>query len=155
MKVGDGLSYAPLRERLEAARVSDWPFEFWDVEDHCRIRKKFEALNDMLEEVHVIPIGDGNSVPAKRRRLEGETHGEFEVAVDSECGLGDLELQIEASVEPLGSSRVSDKGDDSEQNEVSWKSTVIPKEIRDRYIRAAERLRKDLRDVSLEVNKWC
>ena len=126
VKVGDGLSYASLRERLEAAKVLDWPFEFWDVEDSCRIRVKIEALNDILEEVHVIPVGDGNPVPAKRRRLESETRVEDEPVGDSDCGLGDPESLIEPSAEPLGSSRVSGEGNDNEENEVSWKSCVIP-----------------------------
>ncbi len=88
VKVGDGQSYASLRERLEAANVLDWPFEFWDVEDNCRIRWNFKALNDILEEVHVIPVGCGNPLPAKRRRLEAETRADLEPVVESGLEFG-------------------------------------------------------------------
>ena len=36
-----GDTYANLRLRLEESGCVDWPFEFWDFEDQCRVHMKF------------------------------------------------------------------------------------------------------------------
>lgn len=59
VKVGDGKFYTSLRERLEVANVLDLWFEFWDVEDTSRIRKKIKSLKDIFEDIHVMPLAVG------------------------------------------------------------------------------------------------
>lgn len=44
-----GDTYAELRLRLENGSCVDWPFQFWDFEEQCRIRKRFEAMNPVSE----------------------------------------------------------------------------------------------------------
>ena len=67
----DGDTYADLRLRLESGGCIDWPFQFWDFDEHCRIRRKFEALNPVLEWVYIIPKEDEHSGRLlKRSRLD-------------------------------------------------------------------------------------
>ena len=64
-------TYEDLRQRLELRGCVDWPFEFWEFDDQCRIRKKFESMNTIGERVYVIPIEDnGCSSMSKQRRIE-------------------------------------------------------------------------------------
>jgi len=86
LKVGDGKSFASLRERLETANILDWPFEFWDVEDACWILKRIEALNDIQEDMYVIPLDSANPQTIKRRRLDTEIQGEAGPVVPPSCG---------------------------------------------------------------------
>jgi len=37
VKVRDSKLYTSLKERLEVVNVLDWSFEYWYVEDSCRI----------------------------------------------------------------------------------------------------------------------
>ena len=36
------------------ASVMDWPFQFWDVQNNCRIETKLEQLNTIQVKVHII-----------------------------------------------------------------------------------------------------
>ena len=65
---------ASLRVRLESEEVLDWPFDFWDVEDGRRIRRKVERLNEVAEDVYVIPSVEHDSRSGKRRRVEDGSH---------------------------------------------------------------------------------
>ena len=65
-------TYASLRIRLEEKEALEWPFEFWDNEEHCRIRLKMEGLNDVLVDVYVLPLQCEDEEPSKRRQLEGD-----------------------------------------------------------------------------------
>jgi len=46
-----------LRMMLETNEILEWPFEFRDVEDKQRIRKKLKHLNDIYVVVHAIWLG--------------------------------------------------------------------------------------------------
>ena len=50
-----GDTYAELHLRLEKGGCVDLPFQFWDFDDHCRIRQKFEPMNPVFDQVYVIP----------------------------------------------------------------------------------------------------
>ena len=65
---------ANFRLRLEREEVLDWKFDFWDVEDQRRMRKKVERLNDVCANVYVIPTVSTDSDSFKRRRLEDGSH---------------------------------------------------------------------------------
>lgn len=69
--VGSALTYEALRIILEGNDLLEWPFEFWDVEDKGRVRKKLERVNVFGAEVHVIRAGQEDTESQKRRRLEG------------------------------------------------------------------------------------
>ena len=47
-------TYHDLQQRLESLGCLDWAFEFWDFDDQCRIRQKFEVMNPVTERVYVI-----------------------------------------------------------------------------------------------------
>lgn len=49
-----GDTYADLRITLEARRCVNWPFQFWDFQDQCRIGKTFEAMYPVAERVYII-----------------------------------------------------------------------------------------------------
>jgi hypothetical protein len=52
----DGYTYAKLRPLLEGIHIVDWPFEFFDVENRCRINYKLEGLNRLSLDVYVLPL---------------------------------------------------------------------------------------------------
>jgi hypothetical protein len=55
LKVFEEETYASLRVRLEEKLALEWPFEFWDHDDNCRIHEKMEGLNDVVGDVYVLP----------------------------------------------------------------------------------------------------
>ncbi len=100
---------ASLRVRLETEEVLDWEFDYWDVEDKRRIRKKVERLNDVEGDVYVIRSQGGNEDPLKRRRLEDGSH--VEGGPDPICNEEQFDLLndmgVPVSIDLVGSSRVS------------------------------------------------
>ena len=58
-----------LRFILESNDILEWLFDFWDVEDKHRIRKKLEQVNGFCKDVHVIQIAEGKKDASKRRQL--------------------------------------------------------------------------------------
>ena len=50
-----------LRVHLEAARILDWLFQFWDYDQKCRIKNKIERLNPTENNVYVIWCSDVGS----------------------------------------------------------------------------------------------
>jgi hypothetical protein len=49
----EGHTCADLRVRLEAARVLDWSFQFWDYNQKCQTKNKMERLNPIGNNVYV------------------------------------------------------------------------------------------------------
>ena len=47
-------TYVELRLRLEKGGCVDWPFQFWDFNDHYCIWQKFEPMNHVSDRVYVI-----------------------------------------------------------------------------------------------------
>ena len=84
----------------------DWPFQFWDFDEQCRIRRKFEAINPVCERVYVIPDEEDDiGRISKRRRLDnvGDTGNNDFVApsqlefpdVDAEEPIHDVALLLQ------------------------------------------------------------
>jgi hypothetical protein len=46
--------FKDLRVRLEDAGIVEWPFEFWDVEEQSRIKKRAEVVSPIEQSVYVI-----------------------------------------------------------------------------------------------------
>ena len=105
------------------------------MEDKCRIRKKIEALNDILDNVHVLSLGSLNSQVGKQRTVEVETPSNLELVVDVSCKLDSV---VEISDEPPGSSRVSGDAAGSKDSGVCWKPTIIFKAVMEQYIRQSK-----------------
>lgn len=68
------MTYAALRSRLEENETLDWGFEFWDVEDKRRMRKKLERLNDISSDVYVIRVEDVKTDSNKLRQVIDGSH---------------------------------------------------------------------------------
>jgi hypothetical protein len=65
----EGDTYDGLCVRLKENEVVEWPFQFWDVEDSCRIKVKLEQLNKIPPIVYVIPMHGLDEQLPKRRRV--------------------------------------------------------------------------------------
>jgi hypothetical protein len=149
----EGDTCANLRMRLEAARVLDWSFQFWDYDQKCRIKNKMERLNLIGNNVYVIWCSDVGSELGKRTFEEvfGDTLDadlEFTVGVEEPA-------VIEAlfdSVPPPESSRVS--GSDVEIPEFDLQSLLVPQEAINKYKMCHARLKKELKLITLEDHVW-
>lgn len=53
--VGAAETYASLKLKLEEEEILDWTFEFWDIKDNRRIRRKVERLNNIKTDVYIYP----------------------------------------------------------------------------------------------------
>lgn len=158
--VNDGDSYAALRVVLDDPPALDWPYDFWDVEEGCRIRQKLERLNKLPSEVLIVRQAEGVEEGAKRRRVEDANFN-----IDWNSGTDNGDVGGQASTEPLStadtnpaaSSRVSVsagiEGDDT-GSEPMLQSVLISKEVLGWYQSGEEKLRKDLANVSLEDHIW-
>lgn len=58
MKADVGESLADLRVRLEDKKVLNFPFQYWDPQECCRVAIIFESLNDVEDSVFMIPTLD-------------------------------------------------------------------------------------------------
>jgi hypothetical protein len=147
-------SYKELRLRLESVGCLEWPFVFWDIEECCKIKTRLEGLNTIGKCVYVIRVSsDDGSGAAKRRRLEGfgTSGGNGDIGnPPAECvepaNDGDL---VDVSL-PVDSSRVSGDGDCAEANDL--KSTLLPKEVLDKYMKATSKLKKE--DHEWKLKSW-
>jgi hypothetical protein len=63
-------TYAGFREFLKKEAIVDYPFNFWDVEDGCRLLSKLERFNGIGSEVFVIAREGSDEEPGKRRRMD-------------------------------------------------------------------------------------
>ena len=71
LDMGGASTLEALRLLLESNDVLDWAFDFWDVEDRRRVRRKLERLNGFSREVHVIrSTNNTDGEGSKHRRLE-------------------------------------------------------------------------------------
>ena len=133
----------------------EWPFEFWDLEELCRINKMLEDLNTIRKCVYVIPISSSKGA-TKRRCIEAfGTSGEnedspttMEVSEDparDDVLFGDLTLSTD-------SSRVS--GDEELGSMNDLKLMLLPKEVLDKYLTVVSKLMRELALIDLEDHSW-
>jgi hypothetical protein len=105
--------------------------------------------------VYVVRISTDRPDLSKRRRVE-----DWSYVFDSlENEPLDLEFedcpQVGSNITyPLASSRISSTADVNELPECPLKSTLISKEAMDRYSKGEEKLRKELKQISLEDHEW-
>jgi len=60
-----------LRAKLESVDCMEWPFEFWDVNEKCMIKRTFEGMNLVEDRIYVIPACEvGDEGPTKRGQIE-------------------------------------------------------------------------------------
>jgi hypothetical protein len=155
----DGASYSSLREMLESVGILPWKFQFWDIEDSCRMNVKLESLNSILPVVHVIPAEGEGGAGFKRQRIERDD-------IESVGGLPSNSAELEGTTDPVegsatvipastsrvtGSSRVEAP---LVVPEIWLQSTLISAEVMDKYILEEENLRRKLKGISLEDHDW-
>jgi hypothetical protein len=141
-------SYADFWGRLELVQCVEWSFDFWDVEEHSRIKSRMEGVDTIGEFVYE---GEDH---AKRRRIEAtgtlRDGLEFGVAEDEREDLHDDLLDF---AEPPASSRVSGSDvDDYSQHDMQ--SLLLSKEVQEKYLRSAAKLKKELQNLNLDDTLW-
>jgi hypothetical protein len=148
-------SYSDFRGRLELAKCVEWSFDFWDVEDRCRIKSRMEDVDTIGTSVYVIRRDEGEEHDrAKRRRVEATGTSEdgllFGVPDDMPQFPDNDPLD---SVEPIASSRVSGTDvDDFAQHDMQ--SLLLSKEFQEKYLRSAAKLKKELHAMDLDDTLW-
>ena len=138
-------TYASLRLRLEEKQALEWPFQFWDKEDCCRIRQKMEGLNDVVADVYVLPLCSEDEGPLKRRRLEDDA-AQSPIEADS-AGVVPNPLQIVHGffslidereevqlVDFIGSSRITSSMGLTDSLDHQLNSTLMSNDVWKRYL---------------------
>lgn len=155
MKAEEGESLADLRVRLEEKKVLKFEYQYWDPEELCRVAISLESLNDIGDSVYMIPAleDDVEDLASKRQRLGGgqeftdNGHMHDDVVPDftpTEIGASD-----EMNILPPSCSRVSDESEDS-----LLQSQTVSTEVMAMYREGEVKLRRALKDVSLEDHEW-
>ena len=153
MDAEENTSLLSLRKRLEELNVFKrlGTFQFWDVEECCRIDVDFEALNSIRDSIHLIPADSDLEVHCSKRPRVGSV-GE---SVGNGNDVGDS-MQLEPAARELESTEIgltdllfTTKVATSEEH--SWidgealKSTLLPGHVLQWYLKAEEKLRVDLK----------
>lgn len=159
MKAAMEESLADLRKQFEEKKVLNFTFQFWDAQECCRLSEGLESMNNIESSVFMIPaIQEEDDSPAKRQRVSIETDivdsrhsndGEVEVLQVPE--FPDLpNYDVPGMAPDLAScSRVS-----SFTEESFLESKLVTPEVLATYKDAEKKLRKTLKDVSLEDHDW-
>lgn len=58
MKSDNGETLAALRVRLEEKKVFNFPYQYWHPQGSCRVAVALESLNDVEDNVFMIPFLD-------------------------------------------------------------------------------------------------
>ena len=158
LDVGGASTLEALRLSLESNDVLDWAFDFWDVEDRRRVRRKLERLNGFSREVHVIRSANNtDSEGSKHRRLEDRmlhvSITEHALPVEDEAQFVEVEEE-DYDVPPVASSRVSGVTNSDEVDNNPLKSTLLTTSVTDRYLERAKKLRAELKRVAMEDHEW-
>lgn len=154
--VEEGQSFALLRVKLEEVGVIEWPFQFWDASESCRIRPRLERLNTVQPTMYVIPVTIESNDRQKRMRVADASFvNDSEQIFVAEGALSEGPSPV--MVDPVSTnpetSRVSGS-DEVHDSPALLSSTLIPREVMDWYLRAEEKLRKELNQIALEDHSW-
>ena len=133
-------TYASLRICLEEKQALEWPFEFWDNKEHCRIRLKMEGLNNVLADVYVLPLRCEDEEPSKRRQLKGDGLQSPTIVVSDDEGIPGKRIPNgqnhslvdnggEVQVVDVGSSRITRASSDCNSIEHQLNSMLLPKDV--------------------------
>ena len=124
-----------LRLYFESNDMLEWAFNFWDVEDRRRMKKKLEWLNGFWREVHVIRAADETNTDGNKWRclLDGSfTLTTIEHAIPLEEVVQFVEVKgKDPAAPPIGSSRVSGSTNSDEVDNNPLQSMLLPTAIID------------------------
>lgn len=156
-----------LRAKLESAGCVEWPFEFWDVEEKCRIKRTFEGMNTVGERVYVIPAEPvGDEGLAKRRRTNDGSWREGEGFRDGDELLGfcppveeaELPDHSDAPADPTTSSLsppCAASPDGTEPYSASnLESTQVSDEVMEKFKSQVLKLQKELLEMDFDDHLW-
>jgi hypothetical protein len=63
--------FRDLRVHLEGVGIVEWPFDFWDIEEHSRIKRRAKGVSPIEHSVYVIPVSNSEiDRPSKHRRVQ-------------------------------------------------------------------------------------
>jgi hypothetical protein len=66
----EGDTCRDLRSRLESTGIINWPFQFWDSDQKCRIKMKLERLNHIEDRIYVVRRDEeGTDAETGKRKL--------------------------------------------------------------------------------------
>ena len=149
-------TYHDLRVRLEKGSYFDWPFEFWDFDDQCRIRKKFEAMNPVIERMYVIPEEEQQEGGAGKRRRCDEVGGSGSNNLTASLQVEPPEFpNQEFNDEDPIPEAASQEGSDFEiGSEIYLLSTLISIDVMEKYNAAVVKLRKELESMDFADHLW-
>lgn len=119
------------------------PFQFWDVEEGCRIDVDFEVLNSIWESVHLIPAQGSDTEPNKRPRVGDVVYGVESVGTASEFPEVPTCLADPCTTENQRTKPAS--ATTSEElyvtNGPALQSKLLPNEVLEWYIKGGNKLR--------------
>ena len=162
MDAEENTTLLALRRRLEELNVFRWlgRFQFWDVEECCRIDGDFEDLNSIRDCIHLIPADSDLEVNcSKRPRLGsiGESTGTRNDVGDS-MRLEPTGVELEPTEIRLTDPVPTTEGGASEEHSCTGgellKSTLLPRDVLQWYLNAEEKLRGDLKVQAMDDHVW-
>jgi hypothetical protein len=154
LPANDNDTYAQFREFLEKEGLLDRPFNFWVVEDKCRLPSKFEKFNAIGTEVFVARRSEVKGGPSKRQKIGESLSAILDPAMNVPEPVEFLECDSEdvGPWEPASSSRVG--GIDEEPAKTHLTSELVPKEVIEKYQQQEQKLKRELVQISLEDHLW-
>ena len=157
----EGDTYAVLRTTLEEADVVDWPFSFWDTQTRCRIKERLEKLNRVGLEVFLLPLSTDVSGGRKRKPVPSvDREGEFDhqnvefPPSDNDDDFGPCEVERVPAASGAGSSMpcISEKPVDVQEDHMT--ATLLSTEELQRYMGCVDKLKVDLKRITLDDHEW-
>lgn len=133
-------TYGALRLRLEENKMLKWPFEFWNVEDQRQMRKNLKYFNDIFCNVYINRLEVGECDTYKRRKLADELHivDPVEVPPATDDFVYITNTSDVTPIDPIGTSRTSDRVEMTDGPKGGLKATLISKEIMNWYMESAK-----------------
>ena len=163
MDAEENTSLLSLRKRLEELNVFKrlGTFQFWDVEECCRIDIDFEALNSIRDSIHLIPADSDLEVHCSKRPRLGHVGESVDIgddvgdSVQLEPAAGEPESTEIRLTDPIFTTMAATSEEHSCTDAEALKSTLLPKDVLQWYLKAEEKLRGDLKLQGMDDHVWC
>jgi hypothetical protein len=145
--------FRDLRICLEAAGIVEWSFDFWDIEERSRIKKRAEAVSPIALSIYVIPELDSDTPVSKRHCTDPGTE-EDDLP---DCAVHDVEVHDDGNEgtglqPPRGASRISDEEGEVSENRLL--STLIPPDVMAKYMDGVVKLKSELAALDMDDHLW-
>ncbi len=151
----DNDSYAVLRLLLEEADIVDWPFSFWDPGSKCRINLKLERFNKIASEAFIIPQEQQAEIDVGTKRKRLSSPSDLPSCDEDIEAMPHLDLEGTAGPDFVSPELDSGGGSSSETMENDMISTLLSTEVLEKYKRAVEKLKAEMKRMSIDDHMWC